>query len=70
VPDSVTVVEWGRGIAEQLATDRLEIDIWRAPVNGVDLAKPDSERIVIIRTVGPRWSNGRLAELGRRNGHG
>ena len=70
MPDSVTVVEWGRGIAEQLATDRLEIDIWRAPVNGVDLAKPDSERIVIIRTVGPRWSNGRLAELGRRNGHG
>jgi tRNA threonylcarbamoyladenosine biosynthesis protein TsaE len=69
MPDSVTVVEWGRGIAEQLATDRLEIDIWRAPINGVDPAKPDSERIVTIRTVGPRWSNGQLAGL-RRNGHG
>ena len=28
VPDSVTVVEWGRGVAEGLAADRLEIDIW------------------------------------------
>ena len=69
VPDSVTVVEWGHGVAEQLATDRLEIDIWRSPVSGADPAKPDSERIVTIRTVGPRWSNGRLAELGA-NGHG
>ena len=69
VPDSVTVVEWGHGVAEQLATDRLEIDIWRSPVSGADPAKPDSERIVTIRSVGPRWSNGRLAELGA-NGHG
>jgi tRNA threonylcarbamoyladenosine biosynthesis protein TsaE len=69
VPDSVTVVEWGRGVAEGLATDRLEIDIWRPPVNGADLAVPDSERVVTIRTVGQRWSPGRLAELGK-NGHG
>ena len=31
VADSVTVVEWGRGVAEGLAADRLEIDIWRSP---------------------------------------
>jgi tRNA threonylcarbamoyladenosine biosynthesis protein TsaE len=83
VPDSVTVVEWGRGVAEGLAADRLEIDIWHPPVNvtgpggsggvppGIDTAptEPDSERIVIIRTVGSRWSNGRLTELSV-NGHG
>jgi tRNA threonylcarbamoyladenosine biosynthesis protein TsaE len=69
VPNSVTVVEWGRGVAEQLAADRLEIDIWRPPTNGADPARPDSERIVTIRTVGPRWSNSRLAELSA-NGHG
>jgi tRNA threonylcarbamoyladenosine biosynthesis protein TsaE len=69
VPDSVTVVEWGRGIAEGLAADRLEIDISQPPVNGVDPAEPESERIVTIRTVGRRWSNGRLAQL-RENGHG
>ena len=69
VPESVTVVEWGRGVAEGLAADRLEIDIWRPPVNGADLAVPDSERVVTIRSVGQRWSPGRLAELGK-NGHG
>jgi tRNA threonylcarbamoyladenosine biosynthesis protein TsaE len=69
VPDSVTVVEWGRGIAEGLAADRLEIDIWRPPVNGADPAEPESERIVTIRTVGPRWSAGRLSVLSG-NGRG
>jgi tRNA threonylcarbamoyladenosine biosynthesis protein TsaE len=67
VPDSVTVVEWGRGVAEGLAADRLEIDIWRPPVNGADPAETDSERIVTIRTVGRRWSNARLAGLGDNN---
>ena len=69
VADSVTVVEWGRGVAEGLAADRLEIDIWRSPANGADPAEPDSERIVTIRTVGSRWPDGRLAAL-RGTGHG
>jgi tRNA threonylcarbamoyladenosine biosynthesis protein TsaE len=69
VPDSVTVVEWGRGIAEGLAADRLEIDIAHQPVNGADPAEPENERIVTIRTVGRRWSDSRLTELSR-NGHG
>ena len=34
VADSVTVVEWGQGVAEGLADDRLEIDIWRSPHDG------------------------------------
>jgi tRNA threonylcarbamoyladenosine biosynthesis protein TsaE len=69
VPDSVTVVEWGRGIADNLADDRLEIDIALPLVDGADPTEPDSERIVTIRTVGRRWSDSRLAELSR-NGHG
>ena len=65
VADSVTVVEWGRGVAEGLAADRLEIDIWRSPSsNGAN--EPDSERVVTLRArVGPRWSADRLAPLTR-----
>ncbi|WP_342662656.1 tRNA (adenosine(37)-N6)-threonylcarbamoyltransferase complex ATPase subunit type 1 TsaE [Propionicicella superfundia] len=46
--DSVTVVEWGTGIAEPLAADRLEIDIRR------DDPATD-ERQVFLTGVGPRW---------------
>jgi tRNA threonylcarbamoyladenosine biosynthesis protein TsaE len=55
VADSVTVVEWGQGIAEGLADDRLEIDIWTSPAD-LSAVGDDSERIVTIRTVGGRWS--------------
>lgn len=44
---SVTVVEWGRGAAEWLAPERLEIDIHRAE----DPA--DDERTVILSPIGP-----------------
>ena len=45
--DSVTVVEWGDGLAEGLAESRLEID----------LGRPEAEaRTARIRAVGPRWS--------------
>ena len=47
--DSVTLVEWGAGLAEYLATDRLEIDIERS--GDVD----DETRIVTVRGIGPRW---------------
>jgi tRNA threonylcarbamoyladenosine biosynthesis protein TsaE len=49
--DAVTVVEWGTGVAESLAEDRLEVDIRRA--RG-DVA--DETRTVRITAVGPRWS--------------
>ena len=60
VADSITVVEWGQGIAEGFADDRLEIDIWTSPAD-LSAVDEDSERIVTIRTVGDRWS---AADLG------
>jgi tRNA threonylcarbamoyladenosine biosynthesis protein TsaE len=62
VADSVTVVEWGRGVAEGLAADRLEIDIWRSPSRNGN-SEPDSERVVTLRAVGARWVAARLAAL-------
>jgi tRNA threonylcarbamoyladenosine biosynthesis protein TsaE len=61
VADSVTVVEWGRGVAEGLADDRLEIDIWRSPHDGDQ--RSESERVVTVRPVGSRWPAGSLAAL-------
>jgi tRNA threonylcarbamoyladenosine biosynthesis protein TsaE len=55
VADSITVVEWGQGIAEGLADDRLEIDIWTSSAD-LSAVGDDGERIVTIRTVGGRWS--------------
>ena len=54
LPDSVTVVEWGRGLVEGLAKDRLEIDI---------VARGES-RVVLLRAVGPRWAAVDLLALG------
>ena len=45
---SVTVVEWGEGLAEGLAEDRLEIAIERPD------AGPDDGRIVRLTGIGPR----------------
>jgi tRNA threonylcarbamoyladenosine biosynthesis protein TsaE len=55
--DSVTVIEWGGGIAEGLADDRLEIDIRR----GLD---PDDEtRLVFLAGRGQRWAARQLESL-------
>lgn len=43
----VTVVEWGGGLAEPLAVDRLEITIEMGE---------DDERTVRLHGVGPRWT--------------
>ncbi|GAA3620050.1 hypothetical protein GCM10022236_22890 [Microlunatus ginsengisoli] len=51
---SVTVVEWGEGIAEGLAEDRLQIDIVRTG-GTADPDEPDDPRTVIISAVGERW---------------
>ena len=49
MPAAVTVVEWGRGFAEHLSDDRLEIEITPSP----DL---DNEtREVIVIPIGSRW---------------
>ncbi|WP_415121919.1 tRNA (adenosine(37)-N6)-threonylcarbamoyltransferase complex ATPase subunit type 1 TsaE [Micropruina sp.] len=55
--DSVTLIEWGGGIAEGLADDRVEIDIRR----GLD---PDDEtRLVFLSGRGPRWAQRQLEGL-------
>jgi len=53
--ESVTVVEWGQGIAEGLAPDRLEVDL--LPGAG------ESDRIVVLRGVGSRWDGVDLTRL-------
>ncbi len=53
---AVTVVEWGEGLAEALAEDRLEIRIERDPTG-------DSEhRAVTITPFGKRWFDTGLAQ--------
>ena len=66
---SVTVVEWGEGLAEGLAEDRVEVTIMPPPVrgpvrgaaSGADAAADDgsvdgdSPRVVTISGVGERW---------------
>ncbi|MEV4256612.1 tRNA (adenosine(37)-N6)-threonylcarbamoyltransferase complex ATPase subunit type 1 TsaE [Spirillospora sp. NPDC049652] len=48
--ESVTIVEWGEGLAEGLAEDRLEVTISRGP------AGASERRAVKINGVGARWS--------------
>ncbi|MGP3932553.1 tRNA (adenosine(37)-N6)-threonylcarbamoyltransferase complex ATPase subunit type 1 TsaE [Nonomuraea sp. KM88] len=47
--ESVTVVEWGEGLVEGLADDRLEIHI--------DREAGDEARLVTLRGVGERWAD-------------
>jgi len=56
VDESVTVVEWGHGLAEGPAEDRPE---------GVREADPDTEeRTAVVRALGGRWSDDDLGVLG------
>ncbi|WP_251153572.1 tRNA (adenosine(37)-N6)-threonylcarbamoyltransferase complex ATPase subunit type 1 TsaE [Cellulosimicrobium sp. Marseille-Q4280] len=69
--ESVTVVEWGSGLVESLAGDRLEIVLER-PRGGVgtDDAPEAGARRVVLRAVGPRWSDLDVAALARAAGVG
>lgn len=54
--DSVTVVEWGEGLVETLAIDRLEVRIER-PRGGELTEDPQAgERSVTLTGVGRRWT--------------
>ncbi|RCK69008.1 tRNA (adenosine(37)-N6)-threonylcarbamoyltransferase complex ATPase subunit type 1 TsaE [Desertihabitans brevis] len=65
---SVTVVEWGRGRAEQLSDDRLEIEILRTTdADATDRTRPDS-RTVVITPVGDRWDGVDLQSLDPQGG--
>jgi tRNA threonylcarbamoyladenosine biosynthesis protein TsaE len=58
--DSVTVVEWGHGLAEDLTDDRVEV---------VLVADPDSEaRTVTVTAHGPRWDGVDIDDELRRAG--
>ena len=47
----MTVVEWGEGVAEQLAESRLEIRIERSGTI------EDESRTVRVVGIGPRWES-------------
>lgn len=54
--EAITLVEWGEGVIEGLAPDRLEVRIHRA--RGDDVALDDAAedvRTVEIRPIGERW---------------
>lgn len=64
--DSVTVVEWGEGLAEALSADRLEISIARPRGLGGDeseeAADPESGvREITVSGIGPRWESNPLS---------
>ena len=63
--ESIVVVEWGKGMVEPLAHQRLEIDIERphgarddANLDGnvTDMDSDVEPRTVTLRTVGERWA--------------
>lgn len=56
--EAVTVVEWGAGVAEGLADDRLEIEILRAHGD-----EPGEARTLRLTAVGPRWAGVDLRPL-------
>ena len=64
VEESVTIVEWGEGLAEALASDRLEIVLARPGGAGQDGgAEEDQTRRAQLTGVGPGWQE-RLSSLG------
>ncbi len=62
---SVTVVEWGEGLVESLAQDRLEVTL-RRPRGGVVDADDAAAgtRVVEVRAVGARWAGVALPVVG------
>lgn len=59
--ESVTVVEWGEGVAEGLAEARLEITITRT--RGGDLDDDHDARSFRFAPIGDRWIGSRLHEV-------
>ena len=74
--DSVTVAEWGEGLVEGLAEDRLEVHIDRLDADVFDADPADAEadpgadpglRRVNLRGVGSRWRDVPAAILGHES---
>jgi tRNA threonylcarbamoyladenosine biosynthesis protein TsaE len=55
VDDSVTVVEWGEGIAEGLAADYLRVHLSRRRGEAEPGVHEVDERLISVTPVGPRW---------------
>ena len=53
--ESVTVVEWGEGVAEGLAESRLEVRIIRALADEEEEDPELDPRRVLMTPIGPRW---------------
>lgn len=56
--EAVTVVEWGAGLVEGLASDRLEVEIVRPRGEEADVV-----RTAVVRGVGERWARLDLAAV-------
>jgi tRNA threonylcarbamoyladenosine biosynthesis protein TsaE len=66
--EAVTVVEWGHGLVEGLAGDRLEVTLERsatAPAGTDADADVDELRTVSVSATGDRWADVNLASLTR-----
>ena len=63
VADSVTVVEWGAGVAEGLADDRLEIAITRSHGDESTAGGDAEVRRVRLTPFGARWVGADLADV-------
>jgi tRNA threonylcarbamoyladenosine biosynthesis protein TsaE len=57
MPDSVTIVEWGKGLVEGLAADRLDIEISRT------VGSESEIRHVSITAQGKRWDSVELSHV-------
>jgi len=53
--DSVTVVEWGEGLVDGLAADRLEVGITMSPAGPGSADGPAGTRWVTLTGIGDRW---------------
>jgi tRNA threonylcarbamoyladenosine biosynthesis protein TsaE len=51
LPESVTVVEWGEGLVDELSADRLEVRIERSSDDA------DETRRVTVVGIGDRWAD-------------
>ena len=60
--DAVTVVEWGEGVAEGLADERLELRLLRA-VGNDGTGEDEDPREVLIQPVGLRWLDAGLDRI-------
>jgi tRNA threonylcarbamoyladenosine biosynthesis protein TsaE len=66
--EAVTVVEWGKGLVEELAGDRLEVTLERsatAPAGSDpdEVADLDEVRMVSVSATGERWERVDVASL-------